>query len=86
MYYDIANTATTCHGNDMSFAELKEQVRMLSAEQRLELAHLLAIINLENDPEFLKEMDRRLDEMAAGKKVTQEEVERIHQELLAQGR
>jgi hypothetical protein len=70
----------------MSFAELKQKVRTLTPEERLELASLLAIIDLENDPEFLKEMDRRLDEMAAGKKVTQEEVMRLHNELLAQGR
>lgn len=70
----------------MSFAELKDKVRALTAEERLELAHLLEIINLENDPDFWKEMDRRFDEMAAGKKVTQEELERIHNELLAQGR
>jgi hypothetical protein len=70
----------------MSFAELKEKVYTLSEEERLELQHLLLQIRLQNDPGYLAEMDRRMREMDAGKKVTQEEVERRHRELLAQGR
>jgi hypothetical protein len=70
----------------MSFAELKQKVYTLTDEERLELQHLLLHIELENDPEYLAEMRRRIGEMDAGKKVTEEEVERIHRELLAQGR
>jgi hypothetical protein len=70
----------------MSFAELKEKVYALSDEERRELEHVLLHIRLQNDPEYLAEMDRRMRAMDAGNKVSQEEVERMHQELLAQGR
>jgi len=70
----------------MSFAELKEKVYAMTDAERLQLQHLLLHIELENDAEYLAEMRRRIGEMDAGKKVTQEEVERIHSELLAQGR
>jgi hypothetical protein len=70
----------------MSYAEIKEAVPALTKEERLDLAHLLLHLSLSEDPEYLAEMDRRMAEMDAGKKFTQEDVERIHQELLAQGR
>jgi hypothetical protein len=69
----------------MSFAELKEKVAELTEEERLDLESWLVTLRLTNDPEWLAEMDRRMAGMDAGKKITQEEVMRIHQELLAKG-
>jgi predicted transcriptional regulator len=70
----------------MSFAELKEKVPTLTKEERLDLAHLLLHLELQEDAEYLADLARGMAEMDAGKKVPQEEVERRHRELLAQGR
>ena len=69
----------------MSFAELKEKVAELTDEERLDLEAWLVCLRLSNDPEWLAEMDRRMAKMDAGKKVSQEEVLRMHQELIAKG-
>jgi predicted transcriptional regulator len=70
----------------MTYAEIKQAVPALTKGERLDLAHLLLHLSLRDDPEYLAELDRGMADMDAGKKVTQEEVERMHQELLAQGR
>ena len=69
----------------MSFAELKENVAKLSADERLELQALLIDLSCKDDPEYKADMARRVDEMAAGKKHTREDLERVHRELLAKG-
>jgi hypothetical protein len=69
----------------MSFAELKEKVAELSEEERLDMEAWLVSLRLMNDPEWLAEMSRRMADMDAGKKVSQEEILRIHQELIAKG-
>jgi hypothetical protein len=70
----------------MSFADVKEEVATMSREERLDLAAWIVHLNRKDDPEWLAEIDRRMAAMDAGKKVTQEEVERMHRELVAQGR
>jgi hypothetical protein len=68
----------------MSFAELKEKVYTLNEEERLELRHLLLHLELQNDPEYRAELQRRMDRMDAGEKFTLEDVERICRERDAQ--
>ncbi len=70
----------------MSFAELKERVAELSREENLDLAALLLHLRRKDDPEYRAELERRMNAMDQGKKVPQAEVERLHRELLAQGR
>jgi hypothetical protein len=70
----------------MSFAEVKEEVIGMTREQRLELAAWIAHLNRKDDPEWRAELDRRISAMEAGKQVTQADVERMHRDLLAQGR
>jgi hypothetical protein len=70
----------------MSFAEIKVQVAELSDEERLELQGFLYFLRVQNDPEHLAELDRRMADMDAGKKFSQEDVERLHRELMEQGR
>ena len=70
----------------MSFTELEQQVRALSAEERLKLRNLLEQIRMDNDVEWKEEMARRLDRMDAGEKVYLEDLERIHEDLLRQGK
>lgn len=68
----------------MSFAELKEQVAVLSAKERSQLATFLA--ELEEEAAFQQEADKRMKAMDAGHKVYPDEVERLHEKLKAQGR
>ena len=67
----------------MSFAELKDQVAVLSAEERSQLAAFLAELD---ETEYQAEMNRRMQAMDAGKKVTAEEFEARHMELKSKGR
>ena len=70
----------------MSFAEMKEKVPALPREERLDLAHLLRHLELQDDPEYGAEMDRRMTEMDAGKKFTLEDLDRLSNERLAQAK
>ncbi len=67
-------------------AEVKASVIEMSAEERLEVAALIAHLNRADDPEYQSELDRRMAAMGSGHKSTQAELERRHQELSAQGR
>jgi hypothetical protein len=69
----------------MSFAELKEQVAVLSAEERLQLAAFLAELDEKNEAEFQEIVANRMKAMDAGKKVTAEEFEARHNELRSKG-
>jgi hypothetical protein len=52
----------------MSFAEVKESIVEMSAEERLEVAALIAHLNRADDPEYQSELDRRMAAMDAGEK------------------
>ncbi len=69
----------------MSFAELKEQVAVLSAEERLQLAAFLAELEEENETEFRATVNKRMKAMDTGKKVTAEEFEARHNALRSKG-
>ena len=70
----------------MSFTELEQQVRALSDAERLRLRNLLEQIRMENDAEWQREMARRNEAMDRGEKVTLEEMQQLHEDLLKQGR
>jgi hypothetical protein len=70
----------------MSFAEIKAELPKLTDDQREELAAYLTFLKLQNDPEFLREMERRMQAMDRGEEVvSREEVIRMHEERLARG-
>jgi len=69
----------------MSMAEIKEQVIALTAEERLEIAGLIAHLNHEDDPAYHAELDARLARMDAGHKFGAAELERVHRERSAAG-
>lgn len=70
----------------MSLAEIKKQIDRLDAEQRNELSAYLLFLRRREDPEWLEELERRNRAMDAGKKVSQEELQRIHEALVREGR
>jgi len=70
----------------MSLAEIKEQVAVLSAKDRFQLAAFLAELDEKGEAEFRAEVDKRMKAMDAGRKVTAEELEARHQQLRSQGR
>ena len=70
----------------MSFTELEEKVRALNADERLKLRNLLEQIRMENDVEWQEEMARRSERMIAGEEVSLEDLEKLHEDLLRQGR
>ncbi len=65
----------------MSFAEVKERVAEMSAEERLEVAALIAHLNRADDSEYQAELDRRMTAMDAGRKTSGQSLEKRHAEL-----
>ena len=67
----------------MSFAEIKQQVAALPADERLELAALIAHLSRVDDPQYQADLDRKLDAIEHGHKSTQADLERLHTDLTA---
>lgn len=67
----------------MSLAEIKQQVANLPAEERLELAALIAHLSRAEDPQYQADLDRKLAAMEAGDKFSQSDLERMHTDLNA---
>ena len=65
----------------MSFAEVKERVAEMSAEERLEVAALIAHLNRAEDSEYQVELDRRMMAMDGGRKTSGPALEKRHAEL-----
>ena len=65
----------------MSFAEVKERVAEMSAEERLEVAALITHLNRADDSEYQAELDRRMTAMDAGRKTSGPALEKCHAEL-----
>jgi len=62
----------------MSLAEIKSEIAALSAEEKEELRRFLIIEKTRNDPEWAKEMDRRIEDVRAGNYYTKEDLQRIY--------
>jgi hypothetical protein len=69
----------------MSLAEIKETITEMSAEERLEIAALIAHLNRVDDPQYQAELDRRMSAMDAGRKNSVESLESRHRDLLDRG-
>jgi len=65
----------------MSFAEVKESIVEMSAEERLEVAALIAHLNRADDPEYQAELDGRMSAMDAGRKTSAAALKKRHAEL-----
>jgi len=65
----------------MRFAEVKESVAEMSAEERLEVAALIAHLNRADDPEFQAELDGRMAAMDADRKTPAPASKKRHDEL-----
>jgi len=70
----------------MSMAEVKERIAEMSAEERLEVAALIAHLNRADDQEYQAELDQRMSAMDAGRKNSAAAVENSHRNLLNRGR
>jgi len=70
----------------MSMVEVKETIVEMSAEERLEIAALIAHLNRADAPEYQEEMNRRMSAMDAGKKASASDFDRRHKDLLKEGR
>jgi hypothetical protein len=69
----------------MSFTELKQTIRKLTAPQRREVFELLSEITRSSGKEWALELARRHSRMDAGVKYTREDLVRRHAELSAEG-
>jgi hypothetical protein len=67
----------------MSLAEIKQQVAGLPADERLELAALIAHLSRTDDPQYRADLDLKLAAMEAGNKSTESDLERLHADLNA---
>ena len=65
----------------MSLTEVKECIAELTVEERLDVAAFIAHLNRTDDMEFRAELDRRMDAMDSGFKISPTELEKIHKAL-----
>jgi hypothetical protein len=72
--------------HSVSLAEIKEQIAVMSVEDRLEVAALISHLNQLDDPAYQAELDRRLAAMDDGRKSGLADLERLHDRLTASGR
>ena len=69
----------------MTTAEIKANIDKLTDEERFFAAAYLQHRAQENDPAYQTMLSERMNRMDAGKKVTLEQVQRIHQTLESEG-
>jgi hypothetical protein len=70
----------------MSVAELKKAVDELEPEQRLELAEYIRWRSTKDDPDWQRELARRLNNSLAGSGRPRDELLQLHDRLNAVGR
>ena len=70
----------------MSLAEVKSSIAEMSLEDRLEVAALIAHLNRADNPAYEAELERHMSAMDAGRKTTDSELKKLHDDLTAQGR
>jgi len=69
----------------MTTAEIKASIDKLTDEERFFAAAYLQHRAQENDPSYKAMLSERMNRMDVGKKVTLEQVQRIHQTLESEG-
>jgi hypothetical protein len=70
----------------MSFAEVKQSIREMSVDERLEVAALIAHLNRADDPEYQADLDGRMSAMEQGRKHSESALRQVHEELTKKGR
>jgi hypothetical protein len=70
----------------VSLAEVKASIAVMSVEERLEVAALIAHLNRAEDPNYQAELDRRMSSMDAGHKSDAAALKKLHDGLTTQGR
>jgi hypothetical protein len=70
----------------MSVAELKKAVDELNPEQRLELAEYIRWRTTKDDPDWQRELARRLNNSLAGSGHSREELLQLRDRMNAEGR
>jgi hypothetical protein len=70
----------------MSVAELKERIAELPAKERIQIAAFISDLEEQEDSRFRQNIEQRMANMDAGKTVSMEEFERLHERLKQEGR
>ena len=70
----------------MSLNEIKAELKTMNRAERVTLAEYLEILNRLDDPKVRVEVSDAMQRMDAGRKVTEQEILAVHQQLLAEGR
>ena len=65
------------YNGGMSLAELQQEVERLTADERLQLIAYLRQLEQANDPEWLRQLDRRNDRMSRGDKYGEADLDQI---------
>lgn len=66
--------------------EVQEAIKGMTPEERNRVKAFLLHLSRVDDPAHKAEMTRRLEAMENGDRVTSEQVQKMHQDLLRQGR
>ena len=65
------------YNGGMSLAELQQEVERLTADERLQLIAYLRQLEQANDPEWLRQLDRRNDRMSRGDNYGEADLDQI---------
>jgi hypothetical protein len=71
--------------NRVSLADIEQEVKTLSRDERLSLEQYIHVLNQLEDPVVRAEIQAAMDRMDRGQKITEEEVYAEHERLLAEG-
>jgi hypothetical protein len=73
------------YGSIVSLTGIKDSIAALNVEERLEVVAWINHLNRADDPQHQAELDQRMSAMGAGRKSTQQELARLHDEMTARG-
>ena len=67
----------------MNVAVIKDSIAQMTLDERREVSAFISHLNSVQDPEFMAELGRRMDQMQAGQETGEEQLEALHRRLQA---
>ena len=70
----------------MSLAEIKAELKTMGRAERLTISEYLDILNRLDEPDVNEGVSAAMNRMDAGRKISEEEVLSLHEQLRSEGR
>lgn len=79
----LARSRGIWHLDCVSVAQIKQELKALSRDERLTVAEYLEVLNQLDDPMVREEVSSAMDRMDSGRKISEDEVYAAHERRLA---